>query len=358
MIPRRLGTSGSVRASSTPNSERWAQVFHTFWPVTSQSSPSRSARVASEARSEPAPGSLNSWHHRSSLRTMRREVAQPLVLGAVGEEGRGGQVEPERVEAAQVVDRQARPPPPGPRRGSGRARRTRGARWRRPDRSHRTPGTRPRSRRGCAPSGSPPPPRRPPPRRQLAGHVASHPLGGPAGQLVVGHPGGQTRRRPVAGAHQRPLKPGGASLAERGQAFPEVLAARGELEGEPLVAELLVEGGRAPGVQQPLGEPERHRGPVRQCGEQLGHRAGSTRRTAPRGGRGPTPAASVPASSRPSSSSSRARGSPTSRGSSQVAPLSGVKPRALKGSQNRASSAATVKSAASANWNPMPAAQP
>ena len=38
---------------------------------------------------------------------------------------------------------------------------------------------------------------------------------------------------------------------------------------------------------------------------------------------------------------------PTSRGSSHVPPLSGVKPRAPNGSQNRASSAATVKSAAS-----------
>ncbi len=60
----------------------------------------------------------------------------------------------------------------------------------------------------------------------------------------------------------------------------------------------------------------------------------------------------------PSSSSSRARATPTRRGSSQVAPLSGVKPRSVNGSQNVASVAATVKSAASASWKPMPAAQP
>ena len=41
-----------------------------------------------------------------------------------------------------------------------------------------------------------------------------------------------------------------------------------------------------------------------------------------------------------------------------MAPLSGVKPRWRNGSQNRADSAAIVKSAASASWNPMPAAQP
>ena len=44
----------------------WARVFHTFWPFTTHSSPSRTARVPSPAKSEPEPGSLNSWHQRSS----------------------------------------------------------------------------------------------------------------------------------------------------------------------------------------------------------------------------------------------------------------------------------------------------
>ena len=44
----------------------WASVFHTFWPFTTHSSPSRTARVASDARSLPAPGSLKSWHQISS----------------------------------------------------------------------------------------------------------------------------------------------------------------------------------------------------------------------------------------------------------------------------------------------------
>ncbi len=69
-MPSRLGASGSVRASSTACVERCAHVVHTFWPLTTHSSPSRSARVASDARSEPEPGSLKSWHHRSSLRTI------------------------------------------------------------------------------------------------------------------------------------------------------------------------------------------------------------------------------------------------------------------------------------------------
>ena len=70
-MPARFGTPGSVRAKQTPQSDTWAHVVHTFWPVSTHSSPSGSARVASEARSEPAPGSLKSWHHFSLLSTMR-----------------------------------------------------------------------------------------------------------------------------------------------------------------------------------------------------------------------------------------------------------------------------------------------
>ena len=38
----------------------FAKDDHTFWPFTRQPSPSGVARVASDARSEPAPGSLKS----------------------------------------------------------------------------------------------------------------------------------------------------------------------------------------------------------------------------------------------------------------------------------------------------------
>ncbi len=65
-MPLCLGASGSVRAISMPNRARWARVVHTFWPFTRHSSPSRTAMVASEATSDPAPGSLNSWHQISS----------------------------------------------------------------------------------------------------------------------------------------------------------------------------------------------------------------------------------------------------------------------------------------------------
>ena len=61
VMPWCFGTSGLVRVSSIPQLQNWAAEFQTFWPVTTNSSPSRTARHARLARSEPAPGSLNSW---------------------------------------------------------------------------------------------------------------------------------------------------------------------------------------------------------------------------------------------------------------------------------------------------------
>ena len=69
VMPLCLGASGSVRAMRMPKSAWWASEVHTFWPFTTHSSPSRTARVPRAARSLPAPGSLNSWHHTSSPRS-------------------------------------------------------------------------------------------------------------------------------------------------------------------------------------------------------------------------------------------------------------------------------------------------
>ena len=65
-MPSCFGASGSVRAMRMPNFENWASEVQIFWPVTTHSSPSRTARVVSDARSEPDPGSLKSWHQISS----------------------------------------------------------------------------------------------------------------------------------------------------------------------------------------------------------------------------------------------------------------------------------------------------
>ena len=47
-------------------SAMWANEDHTFCPVTRKPSPSVTAFVWREARSEPASGSENPWHHTSS----------------------------------------------------------------------------------------------------------------------------------------------------------------------------------------------------------------------------------------------------------------------------------------------------
>ena len=54
-------------------------LLHTFWPLMTQRSPSRSARVVSPARSEPAPGSLNSWHQLTRPVEDRRDEPRDLV---------------------------------------------------------------------------------------------------------------------------------------------------------------------------------------------------------------------------------------------------------------------------------------
>ena len=61
-----LGWSGSVLVTRIARLATCADEVQTFCPLTTQRSPSRTARVARLARSDPAPGSLNSWHQISS----------------------------------------------------------------------------------------------------------------------------------------------------------------------------------------------------------------------------------------------------------------------------------------------------
>ena len=58
LIPACFLASGSVRTASQMNCALSAPVDHSFCPLTTQTSPSRTARVRSAARSEPASGSL------------------------------------------------------------------------------------------------------------------------------------------------------------------------------------------------------------------------------------------------------------------------------------------------------------
>ena len=70
VIPSCLGAAGSVRAMQIAQAACLASEVQIFWPVSRQPPSARSARVVSPARSEPAPGSLNSWHHRKSPRSV------------------------------------------------------------------------------------------------------------------------------------------------------------------------------------------------------------------------------------------------------------------------------------------------
>ena len=159
-MPLRFGTSGSVRASSTPKSARCAHVVHTFWPVTTHSSPSRSARVASDARSEPAPGSLNSWHHISSLRTIGGRNRSRCSSVPCANSAGAARLRPSGLSRPRLNGRSSGSTSARGRRRAGRARRTRPATSARRARTPRTPGTRPRTRRACAPRGSRPAPPR------------------------------------------------------------------------------------------------------------------------------------------------------------------------------------------------------
>ena len=61
----------AVRASRKHHCAMVAYDVQIFWPVTRQPSPSRLAAVCSEARSEPAFGSLNPWH----------QITSPAAIG-------------------------------------------------------------------------------------------------------------------------------------------------------------------------------------------------------------------------------------------------------------------------------------
>ena len=66
LMPLCFAASGLVRTSRKHQSATWAIDVQTFWPLTTNASSSRTARVCRLARSEPAFGSENPWHHSSS----------------------------------------------------------------------------------------------------------------------------------------------------------------------------------------------------------------------------------------------------------------------------------------------------
>ena len=71
-MPSCLGASGLVRAMQKPHWACWATDVQIFWPVSLKPPSTRSAFIDSAARSEPAPGSENSWHQTISPRRVGR----------------------------------------------------------------------------------------------------------------------------------------------------------------------------------------------------------------------------------------------------------------------------------------------
>ena len=65
-MPACFFTSGLVRTSVKIQSPYWPSVVQVFWPLTTYSSPSRTALVRSDARSEPASGSEKPCDHQMS----------------------------------------------------------------------------------------------------------------------------------------------------------------------------------------------------------------------------------------------------------------------------------------------------
>ena len=65
-IPRCFGPASWVRASTPHQRANCPQETHVFCPLTTKWSPRSSARVRSDARSDPASGSENPWHQISS----------------------------------------------------------------------------------------------------------------------------------------------------------------------------------------------------------------------------------------------------------------------------------------------------
>lgn len=104
-MPSCLGRSGSVRAMRMAHRARWALDVHTFCPLTIQSPEpsSRTARVASAARSEPAAGLAEQLAPHLLADPQRPQEALLLFPGAEAQDGRRGHAEADTDPARVVV---------------------------------------------------------------------------------------------------------------------------------------------------------------------------------------------------------------------------------------------------------------
>ena len=105
-MPSCLGASASdfVLAMRIAQSAARPAEVHTLRPFTRQTSPSRSAFVVSEARSLPASGSENIWHHTRSPRTVRGRWSALLRGRTEAQQGAGGEDQADHVEHRRCFD--------------------------------------------------------------------------------------------------------------------------------------------------------------------------------------------------------------------------------------------------------------
>ena len=91
VMPWCLGASGLVRAMSMPMSAICPPEVHTFWPLITHSSPSRTALQPRPARSEPAPGLAEQLAPRPLPGDDRPDELLDLLRRAVRGDGRRGE---------------------------------------------------------------------------------------------------------------------------------------------------------------------------------------------------------------------------------------------------------------------------
>ena len=105
-MPWCCGTSGSVRARQIPQSARSATEVHTFWPVSRQPPSTRSARVRSEARSEPEPG-LGEQLAPHQLAEQRRRARTARAARRCRARGSSGSAQPAITMSGRVTPARA-----------------------------------------------------------------------------------------------------------------------------------------------------------------------------------------------------------------------------------------------------------
>ena len=123
------------------------------------------------------------------------------------------------------------------------------------------------------------------------------------------------------------LKSGVRASPERGQALLEIGCPAGEFQVEEFLGHGLVQRGVLAVVDGLLGQSDRHGRPGRPAGPAAPRRRRRVRPRSRSGGSGPSRRRRRRSPSRRAAASRLARARPTSRGSSQVEPESGLKPR-------------------------------